>query len=138
MNLVDMSNVFELKLVGSSSGLLNFSSSTYAPGVLALSMTPARAETLSLSVSLNGTMVAGAPFLVQVQPGSVSPLLSSASGLAGQVEASVPQSFSLLLRDEFGSSLVAAGAVVVQFDPPATSFSLDPSGRVTYELAPGR
>ena len=134
-NVLTVVPEFELKMSGSVSGPMNFSSVPYGPGTMMMYVIPTMAETIEVFVSLVGVPVKGSPFSFSVQIGAVSALTSVAHGLENSVVASALQSFSLDLRDDFGSA-IASGDVAVIFSPPAHSVSVT-ANTVSYELSPG-
>lgn len=134
-NVMTVVPPFEIKIVGSSSGLLNHTSAVLAPGTLMIQVTPKVVETLQISVSLNGNSLAGSPFLFNVAVASVSAPFSHATGLTAHVAASTGVSFALQLRDEFGEFLTSGAAV--EFSPPAHKMAVSADGVVTFELGPG-
>ncbi len=122
---------FDLKVVGSVSGALNFSVFALGPGVAGVELVPLAAETLVWSVSIEGAPLAGSPFAFVVQRGFVSVAQSRAygPGLDTVQNVGVAASFALELKDEFGTAITDTAGVIIDLQTP---FSTQVRGGVLH------
>ena len=121
-NTLQVAPPFDLKVVGSLSGSLNFTALPVAPGVLGVELVPPVAETLTWSVGIGGLPLAGSPYVFVVSAGEVSALASSATGpgLGLSQPVSLPVTFSLALQDGHGGVVADPSAVQVSVSGDAT------------------
>jgi hypothetical protein len=113
-NTLDTVPPFDLKVIGSISGSLNFTTAEVASGVLGVELVPPAAETLTWRVGIGGAPIAGSPYVFEVLAGDVSAVNSAAAGPGLTVSQPIqtPASFVVTLQDELGGVVVDARAVV--------------------------